>query len=1055
MNATPSKSTSSRFSDFRHRKTVDGTDATLPLFGYDFFQPARELIEARRAALRRRYGRSTRASGLHTGKPIKSSRANKKQTDLPDETIRASDIKTKADRGSAVDPESSGMREQWMEGQPRDPQGKDTASDGLERGTDPEKTDAQDKQYSSDSKDRDRSSEETTGSDVSDPGTDRDASAEAGNTTGNSGQQTRMQKNDEASAGQMAADGEGEPHPAPDSLDAFNQVADPLTQLYRNISASVPVNYPISAGDTLTIRFWSARHEMKTLTRIVDSQGSVSLPDAGMVVVRSLTLDQTEKALRAQLRRFYNGVDVSVTLGRLRTIQVLVSGQAFQPGSYTVPAVTTAYNLVYAAGGPTRSGSLRNIEVRRGGHLIGTLDIYKYMMVGGQASDIPLQSGDLLYIPPHRSRVAVRGEVLQPAYFEMRDSETLHEALTYAGGIKASGVDQRIQINTVDPGARRILKDIDLKNKAASATHLYDGDRVEVFSVRPLISNQVTVEGAVDQPSDYALETGMRVSDLLKQARGLLPDAYLTHADLVRTNLDNTTTLITLNLQQALDHATKDDLALQPWDRLKVYSRQEVTWTGKRSVSVRGSIAHPGVYNYSDGMHVSALLRMAGGPLPDAFLRRAVLLHQHGDGAFDLDYINLADAGLSASAQDPLLQDNDLLAVYRNGEAEFQPEHLVSIRGAVVAPGPYPRTEGMHLSDLLRLAGGFVPGASDRVTVAHARQMAEGKDGALQSSSVLFDAAHRCAARDDMPLEDGDVISVQGSGRYQELVQVVYVQGAVVHPGPVILTHRSMRMTDALRQAGGLLPEAFPQGAEFVRDSRKLLTSGQRDLTRTIGQLNDLLNESAYNREKGKSYIERIKAINGADRGDTPALPIGNSAAPAPSSAVADKVATQLAQQDMVSPPRSLKGADLLPDGSIAIDLPGALERPNGQDDLILVDGDTITVPERPTTVQVIGAVFHARSVLFQPRWKLEDYIAQAGGFAPDAANDRIKIIHVGGGLIPATKQSRLQPGDVLLVPTRVLAEKLTSHQNAFDGFFHSLTSSALIFKVATSLFGF
>jgi hypothetical protein len=120
----------------------------------------------------------------------------------------------------------------------------------------------------------------------------------------------------------------------------------------------------------------------------------------------------------------------------------------------------------------------------------------------------------------------------------------------------------------------------------------------------------------------------------------------------------------------------------------------------------------------------------------------------------------------------------------------------------------------------------------------------------------------------------------------------------------------------------------------------------------------------------------------------------------------------------------------------------------------MLVDGDTVTVPEAPTTVQVVGAVFHGRGVLYKAGAKLDYYVAQTGGFAPDAARDRIEVIHVGGGLVPASKAGPLLPGDVIVVPTRVLAEKIASHQGGIGDIFKSLTSSAIIFKVATSLFG-
>src|SRR5262249_42619586 len=152
------------------------------------------------------------------------------------------------------------------------------------------------------------------------------------------------------------------------------------------------------------------RLESRTLSRTVDAQGAVALEEPGDIVVRGITLDQAEKLFKNQLRRFYKDVEVAVSLGKMRTIQVTVSGDVYQPGSYAVPAVATAYNLLYACGGPTNDGTLRQIEVRRGGNVAGTLDIYRFLLSGENATDIPLQNGDLVYVGNSLTRVAVSGE---------------------------------------------------------------------------------------------------------------------------------------------------------------------------------------------------------------------------------------------------------------------------------------------------------------------------------------------------------------------------------------------------------------------------------------------------------------------------------------------------------------------------------------------------------------------------------------------------------------------------------------------------------------------
>ena len=218
--------------------------------------------------------------------------------------------------------------------------------------------------------------------------------------------------------------------------------------------------------------------------------------------------------------------------------------------------------------------------------------------------------------------------------------------------------------------------------------------------------------------------------------------------------------------------------------------------------------------------------------------------------------------------------------------------------------------------------------------------------------------------------------------------------------------------------------------------------------------MNDLMNEQTYNRERGKSYIERIKATRGeGDEADSILPTSKDNAAPAPN-ANAASLGTRLAQQELVSPARRLSDAQFAPAGDLAVNVPEALRRPGGVDDIQLVDGDVITIPEQPTTVQVVGAVFHSTGVVYKPGASLDYYISQTGGFAPDAARDRLEIIHAGGGMTPAGKIHALAAGDVILVPTRVLAEKIAHKGNGISDIFKSITSSAIVFKLAGSLFG-
>ena len=998
----------------------------LPLFLYDYFQPARRIIEARREAQRTGYVQNNR-SLTNNSSTSGTSRLPRQPRGQSDSTLQSPLSNT------GLPGKRNSQNSSLQDSQTQDLQMQNSQDTSMQ---DAQTQDLQ-TQYPSDPRNKQQNQALSS------------RQAQDSQTSSLEQQDRKKYFSDDTNSQQPLNSSQENT-----GVNGYGEAVDPLTQMMSNLTASIPPSYQLAPGDALTVRYWSTTHPVQEFTTTVDPQGAIQMEQGRRVVVRGLTLGQAESLVRQQLGHLYRNVDVSLTLKELRSISITVGGQAFSPGTYVVPSVATAFNVLYAAGGPTENGSLRKIEIRRRGHLIGVLDVYKFVTVGSESGDIPLQPGDLIYIPPRVSRVTIDGEVGSPAIFELTTKETLSDGLHYAGGVKPSAVDQHVQISTVTPGTARVLKDVDLRDtKQSHKIPLYDGDSVDVFSVRGTLVNSVTVEGAIDQPGDYALSTEMRVADLLQRARGVLPEAYPSRADLYRWNSNNTLSLIPVNLDKALAGDDTANIPLVRWDRLKVYTREEVAWTGQREVTVRGAVQRPGIYYRSDNLHVRDLLLMAGGPTPEASLNQAVLLHQRGDGTYAYKFVRLAAALQGDTTQDSMIQDNDILAVYKVGEAQFTPNPIVSIQGEVVTPGDYPHGMDMKLSDLLKLAGGLRPGAAKRITIAHARH--QSTDPATQTINFVPELGRAFAPQDDPILQDGDVVAVQGTGGFKERVELVTIKGAVNSPGPVALRGDKMHLSEAIQMAGGLRSEAYPEGVEFNRTPDLIGTAGQRSLSLVISRLNDMINQSGYQRELAKSDIERIKATSSATTPNSGAIPVPGAAPAATASAPAAALANQLPRRDLVSVPRVLNASDLAPSGNVAVNLAKAIQRPGSDDDITLMDGDTITIPIKPTTVQVIGAVINARAVLFHTGQKVDYYVANAGGFTPDAARDRIVVIHTGGGLIPADKAGPLQPGDVLIVPTKVVAEKISnSHSNGLDDIFRSITNSAITYRLATGLFG-
>ena len=189
------------------------------------------------------------------------------------------------------------------------------------------------------------------------------------------------------------------------------------------------------------------------LTRTVDARGAILIDPAGSVAVRGQTIGSAEKLLENRLRSYIKNVQVSIETGQLRQIQVFVTGAAYVPGAYIVASTATAFNMLNIAGGPSDDGSLRAIQVRRQGKKIASLDIYKMIQGDAKWADVPLRDGDTIVVLPRLSRVTISGEVLRPAIFELlAQTETLRDALAFAGGIRATGLSQSVRVNTVKPG---------------------------------------------------------------------------------------------------------------------------------------------------------------------------------------------------------------------------------------------------------------------------------------------------------------------------------------------------------------------------------------------------------------------------------------------------------------------------------------------------------------------------------------------------------------------------------------------------------------------------
>src|SRR5213076_1416289 len=358
----------------------------------------------------------------------------------------------------------------------------------------------------------------------------------------------------------------------------------PLRQYgYSMFSASVstfaPVDdipvgpdYVLGPGDDLTINVWGAVDS--TLVRTVDRNGRIVLPKVGDLRIWGLTFVQADRLIRDELARYFRGFQTSVTMGRLRTVNVYVVGEVCQPGVFTLSSLSTVTNALFSAGGPTKLGSLREVRLIRNGYQVARLDLYDFLQRGDRTRDYRLESGDTIFVPPIGDVVAVAGEVKRPAIYEVRSDTRLADVVTMAGGVTPTSYLRRVQLVRALPSSERVTVDVDLtgyylKGDEASNPPVNGGDLVLIHRSDPRIYNTVRVEGAVKYPGAYELKPMMRISQLLPVEK-LLPEAQPERVEIARRRPDLSLEIVAVNLKQAWNGDADADLLLKPLDEVTV-----------------------------------------------------------------------------------------------------------------------------------------------------------------------------------------------------------------------------------------------------------------------------------------------------------------------------------------------------------------------------------------------------------------------------------------------------------------------------------------------------
>ncbi len=464
-------------------------------------------------------------------------------------------------------------------------------------------------------------------------------------------------------------------------------------------------SYRIGPGDEIQIRVWGKIQGDYNLK--VDREGKIHLPTVGDIPVAGIPYAGLKAHLDREIQKYYSGYSLSVGLGQLRGIRIFVVGNARVPGTYELTNMSTMMNALFAAQGPSKTGSMREVRLMRDGKILASLDLYDFLLRGDKAQDRVLQDGDTVFIPYVGPLVAVAGSVKQPAIYELKKERLLSQVLAMAGGPTATAYTHRVQVERVHQGRARMVLDTALADLSGERDiQLQDGDIVQVFAISPSIVNQVRLAGHVIRPGVYAWREGIRVSDILGRPEDLMPEAIFDFA-MVRRLVppDYHEELRSFHLGKALRRDPEQDLLLHPQDTIYVFSKQE--FHIQPSVRVTGAVWRGGEYRMREKMTLSDLIKMAGGLRPEASLTgelTRVKITQRGP-VTERILVDLAAAMRQEQGKDLALEENDY--VFVRTVPDWQLYRVVQLTGEVMHPGAYAVKKGEKLSSLINRAGGF------------------------------------------------------------------------------------------------------------------------------------------------------------------------------------------------------------------------------------------------------------------------------------------------------------------------------------------------------------
>jgi len=473
------------------------------------------------------------------------------------------------------------------------------------------------------------------------------------------------------------------------------------------LNIPTPPNYILGTYDELIIDV-SGMYEANFKPKVTP-EGYIRVPNASPIKVSGQTVENVTRTIKSRLAGIYPGAQINVSLGSIRSIRVTVVGEATRPGTYTLPSLATAFNALYACGGPDSIGTMRDIKVVRRGKVVANVDVYGFLLDGALTNNIALQDEDVIKIDPYKARVSISGAIKREGLFEALPGETLQQLVRFAGGYSDNANKSVITTIRLKNNGKTV---VDVPENQLATFKLQSGDSCYVATTSKIFDNRVDIAGSVYRPGTYALEAGMTVKKLIEKANGLKEDAFMNMAFINRKQANQIPEILGFNLGEVLKGAAEDVL-LQKDDSVMITSLFD--YREEKSISISGAVQAPGTFKFVENITLKDLIFKAKGftEMANADSVELVRIIKDPDRLmnttdktivykFSLD----KELNFKKGGADMLLENGDKVIV--RTISGYEETRTVKLEGEILQPGEYSVTsKSERISDVIRRAGGF------------------------------------------------------------------------------------------------------------------------------------------------------------------------------------------------------------------------------------------------------------------------------------------------------------------------------------------------------------